>query len=389
MARSLYPGPPTALARPRRCVHATIIAKAETPRVRLGAIVALVLAAAQVMAMPPPSDTLRVLVTGASGYLGQFLLDDIVKRGNVVGGRPLKVAGTYTSRHSIPEDVEAVPLDLQDAVSVERCVEAFRPDVVINLAALSSPAACEKSPAEAEALNAPKLLLSALEKTSPHSLFIHVSTDQIFDGNNAVYSEDSETHPVNTYGATKLMFEQELRHRWSNHVILRSSLIYGPAPPRACSRKDTFLQFLDAALAKEAPTALFADEVRCPIYVHDVTAIILSFLAPDAFRVCVAASDSDALPRGSRTFNMGGPERLSRVQMGEIVCQVRGYPSTRIRHSSRAELDLGFTSPLDISMNSSKLMDRTAWVKDALAAIHGSRDAGPASFHAVAVKLLR
>ncbi|MGB1607170.1 MAG: hypothetical protein ACPIOQ_81340, partial [Promethearchaeia archaeon] len=81
-------------------------------RVRLGATVALVLAAAQVMAMPPPSDTLRVLVTGASGYLGQFLLDDIVKRGNVVGGRPLKVAGTYTSRHSIPEDVEAVPLDL-------------------------------------------------------------------------------------------------------------------------------------------------------------------------------------------------------------------------------------------------------------------------------------
>ena len=43
-----------------------------------------------------------------------------------------------------------------------RCLTEFTPDVVINLAALSSPAACEKSKAEAEALNAPVGLLDAL-----------------------------------------------------------------------------------------------------------------------------------------------------------------------------------------------------------------------------------
>jgi dTDP-4-dehydrorhamnose reductase len=40
---------------------------------------------------------------------------------------------------------------------------------------------------------------------------MQVSTDQIFDGNNPVYSESSEALPVNSYGATKLMFEQELK----------------------------------------------------------------------------------------------------------------------------------------------------------------------------------
>ena len=40
---------------------------------------------------------------------------------------------------------------------------------------------------------------------------VQVSTDQIFDGNNPVYSESSEALPVNSYGATKLMFEQELK----------------------------------------------------------------------------------------------------------------------------------------------------------------------------------
>jgi dTDP-4-dehydrorhamnose reductase len=188
------------------------------------------------------SSPLRVLVTGASGYLGQFLLDEIIKNNLTVDGRQVALAGAYSTRNSIPEGAQAVYLNLQDASSVEGCVSEFNPDVVINLAALSSPAACEKSKAEAEALNNPRVLLDSLARINADALFIQVSTDQIFDGNNAVYSEQSAALPVNTYGATKLMFEEELRGRWPNHVILRSSLIYGPAPPRACSRKDTFLQ---------------------------------------------------------------------------------------------------------------------------------------------------
>jgi uncharacterized protein YbjT (DUF2867 family) len=52
--------------------------------------------------------SLRVLVTGASGYLGQFLLDEILKTGRAAGGRPIVAAGTYSSRaESIPPGVQA------------------------------------------------------------------------------------------------------------------------------------------------------------------------------------------------------------------------------------------------------------------------------------------
>ena len=52
--------------------------------------------------------SLRVLVTGASGYLGQFLLDEILQAGRAAGGRPIQAAGTYSSRaESIPPGVQA------------------------------------------------------------------------------------------------------------------------------------------------------------------------------------------------------------------------------------------------------------------------------------------
>ena len=187
--------------------------------------------------------SVRVMVTGATGYLGQFLVDEILSRSGISGELHITAAGTYSTRgDSIPPGVQPVHLDFRDAQSIERALTEFTPDIVINLAAMSSPAACEKNKADAEALNAPVLFLDALAQKSPDALFIQISTDQIFDGNHPTYSGTSEALPVNTYGATKLLFEAELRGRWPNHVILRSSLIYGPPPPRPCVRQDTFLQ---------------------------------------------------------------------------------------------------------------------------------------------------
>jgi hypothetical protein len=153
---------------------------------------------------------IKVLVTGASGYLGQFLLDAAVAQNAETGRRQLDVAGTFTTRPAgIRDDVRALQMDLADAESVKNCLSCFAPDVVINLAAMSAPAACEKNkenaglfiasrmpsiPSKADAfvlaaaINVPTALLSALKATSPDALLVHVSTDQIFDGDNPVYT---------------------------------------------------------------------------------------------------------------------------------------------------------------------------------------------------------
>ena len=54
--------------------------------------------------------------------------------------------------------------------------------------------------------------------------------------------------------------------RWPHHVILRSSIIYGPQCPAPVSRP-LFLQFVENSLRSGKPTSFFEDEYRNPIYV--------------------------------------------------------------------------------------------------------------------------
>lgn len=105
----------------------------------------------------------------------------------------------------------------------------------------------------------PHHLLDALQKhadaTGVTPLLIHLSTDQVYDGSRANWKETDPCAPVNAYGQTKLEAEQYIQERWPNHVILRSSIIYGPQSPAPVSRA-LFLQFIEASLAYVAHAAV-------------------------------------------------------------------------------------------------------------------------------------
>ena len=58
-----------------------------------------------------------------------------------------------------------------------------------------------------------------------------------------------------------------MQERWHNHVILRSSIIYGAQCSTPVSRM-LFLQFIVSSLEPGKPTAFFDDEFRSPIYVQ-------------------------------------------------------------------------------------------------------------------------
>ena len=77
---------------------------------------------------------------------------------------------------------------------------------------------------------------------------------------------------------------------------------------------------------------------------------------------------------GPAVYNMGGPQRLSRVDMARAVAAARGHDAACILAAPAASVDRGVASPADISMDSSRLEGELGWAltpfEDALRLIY-------------------
>ncbi|KAI3693353.1 hypothetical protein L6452_33188 [Arctium lappa] len=298
------------------------------------------------------SNKKKLLIIGGTGYLGQHLLQSISESDKSFDFN-LSMAFTY---HSSPPShllLQSVPqaihfqVDLQTGQGFDSISRTFgQPDVVVNCAALSIPRVCETDPTVAMSVNVPSSLVKWLSSfTTSDTLLIHLSTDQVYEGTKSFYKEDDETLPVNVYGKSKVAAEEYIIANWSNFAILRSSIIFGPQTISPVS-KSLPVQWMDNVLAKGQETEFFHDEFRCPVYVKDVVNII-------------QISSNRWISDGKKMrllLNVGGPDRLSRVQMAEVVARVRGYDTSLIKPVSASSIDRGVKSPADISMDISKLI---------------------------------
>lgn len=122
--------------------------------------------------------TMKVLITGGSGYLGQFLL--------VALRSQHEVAYTYLDRQLDPDScsgVQAFQVNIATGEGLTEAVLDWKPQVVVNCAAVSQPASCEQNYEACRALNRPYRLVEALQQLQEQqgmtALLIHLSTDQV------------------------------------------------------------------------------------------------------------------------------------------------------------------------------------------------------------------
>jgi dTDP-4-dehydrorhamnose reductase len=211
---------------------------------------------------------------------------------------------------------------------------------VVNSAAISSPLECEKDPERAYKVNVPTQLVRALQQyysAGDMPYLVHLSTDQVYDGTGTLYEESHPTEYLNVYGDTKRKAEALIKSSVPRHALLRSAVIYGPYPPFSKVSKNLFLQFLHKCVSTGTATQFFRDEWRSPVWVQDVASVIVALLAS----------------RSSGVFNVGGPERLSRLDMARAVAVRLEKNQDCIIPASAASCDRGFPSPVDSSMDSS------------------------------------
>jgi dTDP-4-dehydrorhamnose reductase len=193
---------------------------------------------------------MKILLTGASGYVGKLLESYLVPKYEVTG----------VDITAVPENDQLI-CDLSDADAVTHLARTVMADVVIHVAGNKNIGFCEEHPVEAFQINcdAVKNVASAFGKSAR---IIYVSTDYVFDGQKGGYREDDLPSPLTVYGKSKLCGETEGRRiAGKNFVTVRLSALY--------DTKASFPNFLQTQLSAGEPVECYEDVIYSPTYYSD------------------------------------------------------------------------------------------------------------------------
>ena len=201
---------------------------------------------------------MRVLVIGASGFIGRYLAGRL---GSLAG---VETYCSYRSRPPADDSNHWYQVELTDTVGLEKAVSMIRPDMVVHLAAMAAVGRCEREQAAATAVNvgATSEIVKLCRATGARLLF--VSTEYVFDGRRGFYREDDPPNPTTHYGRTKREAERAVAELGACGASLRTSIVYGwPAPGRR-----NFVLALVERLHRGESYHGGTEVMRSPVYVE-------------------------------------------------------------------------------------------------------------------------
>jgi dTDP-4-dehydrorhamnose reductase len=267
---------------------------------------------------------MRLLVTGATGKLGGYLLHEAVLRHLDI------MAWSGTSSCSL-FGVQVEPVDFTQPNEIASAFERAKPEVIIHAAAISSPSECEKHPEKAQRINTDATAQLAELAAEGGARLVYVSTDLVFDGEKGNYNESDTPSPLSVYGRTKHAAEmQVLKH--SQAAVARVNWLFGPT---LTNHKGFFDRMLEA-LRKGCNLPLYKDERKSPLS-----------LAVAAKALCSLAMKSEF----NELIHLGGPEHLSRWDIGCRLATYLNVDSPPFQAVNRPVASNGETPPKDTSFN--------------------------------------
>lgn len=248
---------------------------------------------------------MKILVTGCNGLLGNKLTDRLRNHPH----HQLINTSRGIDRYIKPEGYHYESMDITDKRNVEDVISRYKPDVIINTAAMTNVDACEKDPVGCRKLNveAVRYITDECKKYDIH--LVHISTDFIFDGTNGLLSEEAVPNPLSVYGQSKLDSEQIIISSGISASILRTILVYGYAP--GLSRSNIVL-WAKGALEKGQPIKVVNDQYRTPT------------LAEDLAEACLLAAEKKA----KGIFHISGVDYMSIVEIVYAVAEFWGLDAS-------------------------------------------------------------
>ena len=231
-----------------------------------------------------------VLITGANGFIGYYLVQQLLQKKYTV-----VATGKGESRLPFSDaNFQYHILDYTNKENIATVFTAAKPDVVVHAGAISKPDECEQNKREAFLSNVTGTinLLEAAAQYKAH--FIFLSTDFVFSGEEGSYKEDDSRAPVNYYGETKLLAEDEVTKYPFSRTIVRPVLVYG----KTFSGRENIVTNTATALQQGKRLKIFTDQLRTPTYVEDLAAGLVTIIEKNATGIYHLAGEDLKTPYG-------------------------------------------------------------------------------------------
>jgi dTDP-4-dehydrorhamnose reductase len=272
---------------------------------------------------------MKILITGGCGLLGQYLNIELSKQNQILT--------IYNSNTGNCKEFNSIKSDILNFVTIEKLFDDFNPDVVIHTAAVTSTIP-DKSISSKYIfdLNVNATLNIARLCKKFNSKLLYTSTDLVYAGyRGSMLTEDAKLIPVSIYAETKLMGEIKIQETFDNFIILRTALLFG----FGLNHSMNHFHKMYKDLTNVKPVKLFIDQFRTPISLIEAARIISELIQLDI---------------KSEIINLGGPERISRYELGIRLCEIAGLDKNLLQQIKMDDIK-NLPKVADVSMNTDKL----------------------------------
>tara|TARA_B100000212_G_C27382563_1_gene537744 strand:+ start:3462 stop:4346 length:885 start_codon:yes stop_codon:yes gene_type:complete len=271
---------------------------------------------------------MKVLITGANGQLGKEMIDLSPKFNLSV------------------EAFNKNNLDITNKNKLQDTLDIIEPKILVNTAAFTSVDKAETFKESAYAVNhqGPKNLAELCRERS--IFLIHISTDYVFNGlKGSEYEEHDQVSPINTYGDSKLKGEEEIRSIISEHIIIRTSWVFG-------AYGHNFIQTILNLIKNEKDLKIVNDQFGCPTSTRS--------LADCIYQICTKYSKNEDFEYGtyhftnqpSTSWHNFAKEIMDLAYKYKIINEIKNIES--ISHKEYSSLA---SRPLNSSMSSRKICE--------------------------------